>query len=84
MTGCKDFLDVNDNPNKTTDAEPALVLPSAQAAIGLVLGNHYQLNGSIWSQYWTQTRSASQYKSIDNYSQQPSSFDRPWQILYAD
>ena len=84
MTGCKDFLDVNDNPNKTTDAEPALVLPSAQAAIGLVLGNHYQLNGSIWSQYWTQTRSASQYKVIDNYSQQPSSFDRPWQILYAD
>ncbi len=84
ITGCSDFLDVNDNPNKSTAAEPSLVLPSAQAAIGLALGQHYQINGSMWAQYWTQSRASSQYKDVDNYSQQPSNFDRPWQILYAD
>lgn len=84
VAGCSDFLDVNDNPNKTESIDPNLVLPSGQAAVALVLGNHYQINGSIWAQYWTQNRSSSQYKTVDSYSQTASSFDRPWQILYAD
>lgn len=84
FAGCSDFLDVNENPNQTTEALPSLVLPSAQAAIGMVLGNHYQIYGSMWSQYWTQNRSSSQYKIVDQYLLQGSGFDRPWQILYAD
>jgi hypothetical protein len=84
ITGCSKFLDVNDNPNKTETADPSLVLPSAQAAVGHVLGNHYQIYGGIWGQYWTQSRSSSQYKIIDQYAVSGSNFDRPWQILYAD
>ena len=84
FAGCSDFLDVNENPNQTTDALPSLVLPSAQAAIGMVVGNQYQIYGSMWSQYWTQNRSSSQYKIVDQYLLQASGFDRPWQILYAD
>ena len=84
LAGCSKFLDVNDNPNQTTEALPSLVLPSAQAAIGIVLGNTYQVYGSMWSQYWTQNRSSSQYKIIDQFLLQGSGFDRPWQLLYAD
>jgi hypothetical protein len=84
FAGCSKFLDVNDNPNQTTEALPSLVLPSAQSAIGIVLGNTYQVYGSMWSQYWTQNRSSSQYKSIDQYLLQGSDFDRPWSLLYAD
>ena len=84
ITGCSNFLDINDNPNKSETAEPRLVLPSAQAAIALVVGNHFQIYGGIWSQYWTQNFGNSQYKSVEQYLVQASDFDRPWQSLYAD
>lgn len=83
-SGCKKFLDVNDNPNLPQEAEPALVLPSAQAAITHVLGNHFQIYGSIWGQYWTQSPFSSQYKAIDQYQPNSANFDRPWGILYND
>lgn len=84
FTGCKKFLDINDNPNAPSDASVALLLPSAQAAIAHVVGNQFQVYGGIWSQYWTQSPSASQYQSIDQYSINASSFDRPWRILYTN
>lgn len=84
IAGCKDFLDVNDNPNLAANSQPSLLLPSAQASIALVLGNHYQVYGGIWSQYWTQNFGNSQFKSIEQYILVGSSFDRPWQTLYAD
>lgn len=31
MTGCKDYLEVNNNPNQVTAATPQLVLPDALA-----------------------------------------------------
>ncbi|SFN70736.1 Starch-binding associating with outer membrane [Chitinophaga sp. YR627] len=84
FTGCSNFLDTNDNPNKTTDADPSLVVPSAQAAIAQVVGCQFQIYGGIWNQYWTQNFGNSQYKSVEQYLVQGSSFDRPWQTLYAD
>jgi hypothetical protein len=84
ITGCSNFLDINENPNKAETAEPSLVLPSTQAAIALVVGCQFQIYGGIWNQYWTQNFGNSQYKSIEQYLVQGSSFDRPWQILYAD
>ena len=84
ITGCKDFLDVNDNPNLSETAEPKLLLPSSQGAIALVLGNHFQVYGGIWNQYWTQNFGNSQFKSIEQYIVQGSDFDRPWSTLYAD
>jgi hypothetical protein len=84
VSGCKKFLDINDNPNSPTEATPNLILPSAQAATSLVLGGAFQVYGSMWAQYWTQNPGASQYKPIDQYSPTPSSFDRPWGSLYND
>jgi hypothetical protein len=83
-SGCKKFLDVNDNPNLPEHVDVPLILPSAQAAIGHVLGNHFQIYGSIWGQYWTQSPYSSQYKSIDQYQPASNDFDRPWGILYND
>src|ERR1044072_429294 len=83
-SGCKKFLDVNDNPNLPEQVDVPLILPSAQAAIGHVLGNHFQIYGSIWGQVWTQSPFSSQYKSIDQYQPSSNDFDRPWGILYND
>ncbi|MVT06864.1 SusD/RagB family nutrient-binding outer membrane lipoprotein [Chitinophaga tropicalis] len=84
LTGCSNFLDTNVNPNNSDSVEANLLLPSAQGAIGYVLGNQFQIYGSIWSQYWTQAPTSSQYKIVDQYNVQASSFDRPWQFLLAD
>lgn len=84
ISGCSKFLDINDNPNKAESADPALILPSSQAAIAMVVGCQFQIYGGIWNQYWTQNFGNSQYKSIEQYLIQGSSFDRPWQTLYAD
>lgn len=84
ISGCSNFLDINDNPNLAESAEPSLILPSSQAAIAMVVGCQFQIYGGIWNQYWTQNFGNSQYKSIEQYLIQGSSFDRPWSTLYAD
>jgi len=83
-TGCKKFLDVNENPNAPITATDNLILPSTQAAIGTAVGNNFQIFGGIYAQYWTQNPTSSQYRTIDQYQSNPSTFDRVWGILYND
>jgi len=82
LSGCKKYLDINQNPNNPDTAEPSLLLPTTQAAISQVIGNSFQVYGNIWAQYWTQSPIASQYKAIDQYSPLQTDFDSPWLNLY--
>ena len=82
FSGCKKYLDVNQNPNNPDTANPTLLLPTTQAAISQVVGNSFQVFGNIWGQYWTQSPLASQYKTIDQYGSVGTDFDRPWLNLY--
>ncbi|HUP11551.1 MAG TPA: SusD/RagB family nutrient-binding outer membrane lipoprotein, partial [Niastella sp.] len=84
ITGCKKFLDTNDNPNLSSNASVELLLPAVQAAIAHDLGNPLQIHGGIWAQFWTQNPTSSQYRSLDQYSVTTTSFDRPWRMLYSD
>lgn len=84
FTGCKKFLDVNTNPNIATELDVDLVLPSSQVAIAHVLGNQFQVNGSFWAQYWTQSPLANQYKQYDQYQPSTDNYNRSWRILYSD
>jgi hypothetical protein len=84
VTGCKKFLDVNESPNAPKTATEDLLLPSSQLAIGLSLGTALNINGSFYAQYWTQSPSSSQYKTIDQYQTTPTDFSRAWATLYND
>ncbi|MET4081019.1 hypothetical protein ABIB40_000964 [Pedobacter sp. UYP30] len=84
FAGCKKFLDVNQNPNNPDKAAPTLLLPTVEAAVGQIVGNSFQIYGNIWGQYWTQSPSSSQYKTIDQYQVTNTNFDRPWLILYRN
>lgn len=81
-TGCKKFLDVNENPNSPQTVTDNLVLPSSQAAIGMIIGNNLQIFGSFYAQYWTQGTTNSQYKTVDQYISNSSASDRVWGIMY--
>ncbi|RCH55719.1 SusD/RagB family nutrient-binding outer membrane lipoprotein [Mucilaginibacter hurinus] len=84
LTGCKKFLDINQNPNNPDSADPNLLLPTTQAAVSQIVGNAFQIYGSFWAQYWTQNPTSSQYRSIDQYNPAATAFDRPWLILYRN
>lgn len=81
-SGCKKFLNVNTDPNNVVTAEPSQLLPTVQAAIGEALGDDYYPFGNLWSQYFTQSAIASQYKSIDQYIQVNADFNYAWTHLY--
>jgi hypothetical protein len=82
LGGCKKFLDINDNPNIVKDPGVENVLPSAQVEIAHVLGNLFQVNGSFWAQYWTQSPLANQYKQYDQYQPTTDNYNRPWGTFY--
>lgn len=85
FTACKkDFLDINENPNSPEKVDIKDVLPSAELAIGHVMGNNFQIFGGIWAQYWTQNPFSSQYKTIEQYAPSANDFDSPWRLCYSD
>jgi hypothetical protein len=79
----KNYLDVNTDPNNPTSSSVDLVLPAGLGFTAYVLGNPFQILGGLWSQYWTQGPTGSQYKTEDQYTVVGSDFDRQWQDLYA-
>jgi hypothetical protein len=82
LSGCKKFLNVNQDPNNLNQAQPAQLLPTVEASIGVALGDDYYPYGNIWAQYFTQSAVASQYKTIDQYLQLNSDFNYAWMHLY--
>ncbi len=81
-TGCRKYLDVNDNPNVARTVTPQLLLPSAEATIGSAMGVDFQINGGIWAQFWTQATTSSQYKTLEQYQPGANSYDRVWGLFY--
>jgi len=85
LAGCKkSWLDVNTDPNNPEKATLQLVFPSGVASVASVVGGQYAILGGIWSQYWTQSNSANQYKYIDSYQLLESSFDNQFLRIYSE
>ena len=84
LSSCSDFLDVNTNPNAPVDVDPSLVLPSAEAHIAGIVNGSYGVLGGLWSQHWTQSHVASQYRNEDAYGLTKSDYNGPWRDLYSD
>jgi hypothetical protein len=74
-TSCEDMLDINTSPNDPAQAPVELVFPAAAGSAAYVIGGWYQILGGMWSQHWTQSTGASQYRNIDAYDLQTDAFD---------
>ncbi len=80
----KEWLDVNNSPNTLPSAPPdSLTFPSAVASAAAVVGGQYAILGGLWSQYFTQSNDANQYKDLDAFDIKASTMDRQWDELYA-
>ncbi|GAB3781262.1 SusD/RagB family nutrient-binding outer membrane lipoprotein [Spirosoma horti] len=91
MTGCKDYLEVNNNPNQVTAATPQLVLPDALATTGWYLtgngpsgvaGNFYFLN--LWMGYWNWSGNYSIATSDKNYQFTQGFNNSIWSSAYLN
>lgn len=80
-----DFLEVNEDPNNppANVGTPALVFPAAITSTAVRVGGEYAIIGGLWSQYWTQSNSANQYKYIDAYNINSSRFNGSWNEMFA-
>jgi len=81
--GCKDYLDVNTDPNNPQDVSVDFILPGAQASVAATFGGSFHNLGGFWAQYYTQSPTASQYKKIDAYNLTTDFYNREWTEAYA-
>jgi len=70
LIGCNKQLDINQSPNSPgiSQGNPSFVFPVAVLATTGKVGGDLAIIGGMWSQYFTQSVGASQYKDIDSYN----------------
>jgi len=85
FVGCKDWLDINHDPENPEFVDEKYALSAAISSLAFVYGGRLQILGALWSQHWTQAPGASQYAGIDAYDINSSTFDNSVFVpLYAD
>ena len=72
FAGCSDWLDINRDPDALETVPTAdVLLPAAQLGIANnLMGWHFGFGGAMWVQYWTQSYTASQFKTLCDYQRQ--------------
>ena len=82
-TGCKEWLDINTNPNYVGEADMSLLMPSVELRLADKVGYELALYGHFWSQYVNQCKSTNQYYTIMTYNCTNSDFTGPWSYIYS-
>jgi len=83
LTSCEDWIDVNVDPNNPISANTDRVLPAAILSGLYEIHGPYAIIGGIWSQYWTQSNAANQYKNIEVYSLAATSYNYAYNEMFA-
>jgi len=67
--GCSNYLDINHDPNALSDIpEVKVLLPAAEMGVANnLMGWDFGFAGGFWVEYWTQTYTASQFKTLCEY-----------------
>lgn len=81
---CNDWLDVNHDPNALEQIPDAKVLlPAAEIGVANnLMGWDFGFAGAFWVEYWTQSYTASQFKSLTEYL--PQEFNTTYQSLMRE
>lgn len=83
LVGCSD-LDINRDPDSLNPNSAPLSsqLPAGITGIIGAEGASLAIIGGMWSQYWTQSNAANQYKEIDTYAIGTSDYNNIWSAMY--
>lgn len=82
--GCSTDLDINRDPDALdpSNAPLSAQLPAGITGIIGAEGAPLAIIGGMWSQYWTQSNAANQYKEIDNYTVGTSDYNFAWDGMF--
>ncbi len=83
--GCNKITDINVSPNNPalSQATPEVLFPSAVMSTAGKVGGDLEILGGIWSQFFTQSSTANQYKNIDSYNLTKTDLNGPYNELFA-
>ncbi|MCC8200015.1 MAG: SusD/RagB family nutrient-binding outer membrane lipoprotein [Tannerellaceae bacterium] len=84
LNSCKDYLDINKNPNYPTSATLDTLLASVSTTTISAIGYSGYVIGSMWMQYTTQGNTGSIYHSLVNYSLNTDDYNSIWKNAYAN
>lgn len=84
ISSCKKIADFNVDPNNPSidRATPQLLFPAAVMSTAGEVNGEYAILGGLWSQYYTQSATASQYRTIDAYNMIADDFRTAYQQLF--
>lgn len=84
LQSCQNELDINKDPDVISPDEISMKteFPAATTGVVGVFGSYNALIGGFWSQYFTQSAAANQYKTIDNYSIGTNDMTGAWGGMY--
>lgn len=84
FTGCSTDLDINRDPDSLNPDNAPLSAQLPAGITGLVgtEGASMAIIGGFWSQYWTQSNAANQYKDIDNYTIGTADYNFAWNGMF--
>jgi len=84
FVSCNTELDINSDPDllNPDNAPLSAQLPAGITGIVGSEGAGMAIFGGFWSQYWTQSNVANQFKDIDNYSASTSDYNFIWDGMY--
>jgi hypothetical protein len=84
LIACTSNLDINKDPDLLDPSSAPLSSQLPAGIIGIIgsEGAPIAIIGGFWSQYWTQSNAANQYKIIDNYSIGTGDYNWAWNGMY--
>jgi len=90
LTSCKKTLDINTDPDNPalSQGTPELVFPAGVASAAGRIGGDLAIVGGIWSQFYAQNTTSSQYRNVDAFNMSRNDFgstllSSPWAELYS-
>lgn len=82
LVSCDTNLDINRDPDVLAEVPMSSQLPAGILGTIGAEGTYYALVGGFWSQYWTQSNAANQYKDIDGYLIGTGDLFQAWANMY--
>ncbi|AYD49183.1 SusD/RagB family nutrient-binding outer membrane lipoprotein [Arachidicoccus soli] len=85
LCSCQKQLDINHSPNNPALdlGSPQIVFPGAVLATAAKTGGDLAILGGLWSEYYTQSAVASQYRSLVQYNIQSPNFNSSYTVLMS-
>ena len=83
LSSCDKQLDINVDPTRPNVITPDLVLPAGTGNVAYVMGAPFNILGNFFTQHWTESLLASQYKDYDRFRLNQSTNDRDYTTLFA-